>query len=148
MTQHQPSLDTYVEFSRRCILLALIFIVIFSTIALLQFTSLDTINALPKLMALLPVFIIIAIAWIHSFKKKNSLSSGSEAFKAMFADELRGQSINRAYRAAFFVTIIAQIPLSLLLTNSALADASLILGIMTMVLSISAFLIFFLYFDR
>ena len=148
MTQNQPSLDIYVKYSRRCIQLSLIFIFILSTIALLNFTSLDSINALPKLMALLPIFIIFAIVWLQSFKKKNGLSNGSEAFKAMFADELRHQSIDKAYRSAFFVTIVAQIPLSLLLNASALTHTVLILGATTLVLGISVFLTFFLYYDK
>ena len=148
MTQNQPPLDAYVKYSRRCIQLALMFIVIFSTIALLNFTTLDGINALPKLMTLLPISIIFAIVWLQALKKKNGLSNGSAAFKAMFADELRCQSINKAYRAAFIVTIVAQIPFSLLLNVSVLTNTAVILGITTLVFGTSTFLAFFLYFDR
>jgi hypothetical protein len=148
MTQNIPSVDTYVKYSRSCIKLALLFIVIFSVIAMLSFTPFVSINVLPKLMTLLPIFIIVAILWLQSFKKKNGLASGSEAFKVVFADELRRQSIDKAYRSAFFVTITAQIPLSLLLNASALNHTVLILGVTTLILGTSAFLVFFLYFDK
>jgi len=148
MTQNQPSLDAYVKYGRRCIQLALMFIVIFSIIALLGYSKLDAINALPKLMALLPIFIIFTVVWLQSFKKKNGITNGSAALKAMFADELRSQSINKAYRAAFIVIIVAQIPFSLLLNVSALTNQAVILGITTLVFGTTTFLSFFLYFDR
>ena len=145
MNQEQASIDAYVQYGRRCIKLAIVFILILSSVAILNFASID----ITLIMTIvIPFFIVFSIVWLQSYKKKNGLTSNSLSLKEMFADELRVQSINNAYRSSFLLIIISQLPLSILLNTTPINNVHIILATTTIVLGITSFLAFFLYYDR
>ena len=145
MNQDQASVDAYVKYGRRCIQLALAFIILFCSVAILNFKG---INITPLMTTVIPFSIVISIAWLQFYKKKNGLTSNSVTLKEVFTDELRVQSINNAYRSSFLLIIIGQLPLSILLDASTINSVHIVMAFTTIVAGIASFLAFFLYYDR
>ena len=140
--------DACVKYCRRSIQLALILIVVISFIAIAQLAIPGAEMVTKNLMTLLPVYLVISIIWLFRFKKKAGISNNSSIFRVVMEDELRKQSLNRAFRHSFLFVIISQIPMAYFFSVSSIISASIIQSILTIVLGITTFLILFLIYDR
>ncbi len=137
-----------IKYCRRSIQLALVLMLILSSVAIIQLVGLSVGSVTKSLMTLLPIYIVISIIWLTSLRKKIGVSSSAAILRIVMEDELRAQSLNRAFRSAFLVVLIAQLPIALLFSVNTLASAAIIQSIVTAVLSVASFLTFFLIYDR
>ena len=140
--------EACVKYYRRSIQLALILIVVISMIAIVQLTIPDANFITKNLMSLLPVYLVIAIIWLSALKKKANNLKTSAIFRVVIEDELRIQSLNRAFRNSFLFVIISQIPMAYFFNVSSINDVSRIQGILTIVSGVITFLTLFLIYDR
>lgn len=137
-----------IKYCRRSIQLALVLILILSMIAIVQLSNLNSNFITTNVMSLLPVYIVVSIIWLSTLKKKSGVFSNSDMFRIFIEDELRVQSINRAFRSSFILMIFSQIPMAYFFTVNNIVNASIIHSILTIVLSVTVFLTLFLIFDR
>lgn len=119
-----------------------------SGIAYLQIFEPDVGHIVQNFMLMLPIYILMSLFWLHKVKKKAGISRNTAAFKIVFNDELRLQTIHRSYREAFFILIAAQIPMAFLFNENTLVSVSVIHSITTVVVGIVSFLALFLLHDR
>jgi len=140
--------DACVKYCRRSIQLALTLIVVIGLIAIAQLAIPGTEVVTKKLMLLLPVYLVISIIWLFTLRKKAGISNNSSVFRVVIEDELRMQSLNKAFRNSFLFVIISQIPIAYLFYVSSIISASIIQSILTIVLGITMFLTLFIIYDR
>lgn len=144
-TNHE---EACLNYCRRSIQLALTLIIVIGFIAIGQIAIPGTELITKNLMSLLPVYLVISISWLVWLKKKASISSNSEIFRVVIEDELRMQSLNRAFRNSFLFVIILQIPMAYFLHESSIIGVSILQSILTIALGVTIFLIFFLIYDQ
>jgi len=141
-------LEARVKYCRRSIQLALILIVVIGLIAIAQLAIPGTEMITKNVMILLPIYIVISIIWLFNLKNKTGMTNNSSVFRAVMEDELRMQSLHKAFRHSFIFVIISQIPMAYLFSVSSIISASIIQSILTIVLGITTFLTLFLIYDR
>ncbi len=115
-------------------------------------------RSLERASWLLPFGIVVAVVVLGSSQRKHGFNPDSPEVKAVMNDELRRSSLDRARFIAFLVVLIAQIPLALLFSQTALglglrADlpafrAVMAMAISTITLGMTVFIVSFLIFDR
>lgn len=144
-TDHE---ENCIKYCRRSIQLALVLILILSAVAITQLVNLNASDITTSIMSLLPVYIVVSIIWLSTLRKKVGTLSSSDMFRIVISDELRVQSLNRAFRSTFLLMILSQIPMAYYFTVSNVLNASIIQSIVTIVLGVTTFLISFLIYDR
>lgn len=135
-------------YCRRSIQLALVLIVLLSVVAIFQLAEANAGKLTGAIMVLLPIYIVISIAWLSALRKKLGSLSSTELFKRVIEDELRAQSLNRAFRSSFLLMLFSQIPIAYYFSVNSVLNASVIQSIVTIVLGVASFLTFFLVYDR
>ncbi len=140
--------EACIKYCRRSIQLALALILMLSVVAVVQLAGVNAGDITTNLMMLLPVYIVVSIAWLSALRKKAGTLSSSDVFRVVLEDELRAQSLNRAFRFTFVLMIVSQIPLAIYFTANSIVNASIIQSIVTIVLGVTAFLTLFLIYDR
>lgn len=144
-TNHEEICITY---CRRSIQLALILILILSAIAIIQLANVNACVITKNILSLLPVYIAVSIIWLSTLRKKVGTLTSSDMFRIVIEDELRVQSLNRAFRSTFLLMVFSQIPMAYYFTVSDMLNASIIQSIVTIVLGVTSFLTLFLLYDR
>ncbi|WP_426106274.1 hypothetical protein [Massilia sp. TSP1-1-2] len=98
-----------------------------------------------RMALLLPVGIVVAVAWLRSSLKGVRSDAGSPAMQSMLNDDLRQQSLRLAYRNGLFAVLFAQPLLGLLLAAAGppppimlMASATALLGVVAVVGSLLA----------
>lgn len=137
-----------VKYCRRSIQLALLLILILSAIAIVQLANVNASDITKNIMSLLPVYIVVSIVWLSTLRKKVGSMSSSDMFRIVIGDELRVHSLNRSFRSTFLLMIFSQIPMAYYFTVNNILNASIIQSIVTVVVGVTSFLMFFLIYDR
>ncbi len=142
--------DTLTRFARRCLWLALLLVLPLGGYAVLAnaFPQSTAFQHAGKLMSLLPIAIIFAIAWLASSRRGQPASGTNPAMRAVMNDELRHASMHKAYRFAFFGMLLCQPLLGVTLLWMPLAAAPQVMSTATVVVGVTVFLTTFLFCDR
>lgn len=140
--------DLLVKLSRRSLWVAMVFLAVLGTYAVLINLYPDSAAAAlaERLFMLLPIALVIVIAALRSSLKGASADPGAPAMKAVLGDELRQQSLNRACRNGLFAVLLAQ-PLMAMLLGVAylpypvvlMASATALIGVGTVLASMLAY---------
>jgi len=140
--------EVCVKYCRRSIQLALTLIVVTGLIAIAQLAIPGSEMLTKNLMTLLPVYLVISIIWLFRLKKKTGILNNTSVFRVVMEDELRVQSLNRAFRHSFLCVILSQIPMAYFFNVTSIISASIIQSVLTIVLGVTTFLTLFLIYDR
>jgi hypothetical protein len=100
------------------------------------------------LMTLLPIAIIVAIAAMHSSGKRLRGEPRAKAMQAVLHDELRQQSLHRAYRNALVAVLLAQPALALLTWVTAVPHPMVLMASLTVLAGVATVLGSLLAYDR
>lgn len=101
-----------------------------------------------RLLALLPLAIIIALAAMHTSRKGVSGDPRSKAMQAVLSDELRQQSLHRAYRNALVTVLFAQPALALLVSVTSAPYPMVLMASLTVLAGVATLLGSILAYDR
>ncbi|HJU83614.1 MAG TPA: hypothetical protein VJ600_05350 [Holophagaceae bacterium] len=97
---------------------------------------------------LLPLLLIFAAVMNARDLKGKGVRKDDPDVRAVLEDEHRRANLHRALRAAFVVTLVAQMPLALLFVLRPMPEAPLYMGALTLSLGLMALVAAFLVFDR
>jgi hypothetical protein len=101
------------------------------------------------LVALLPIAIAIGVVTLQrTTLRGDRWDPKSPEVQAVLQDEWRRASMDRAIRVAFFVILIAQIPIGLLVAPLPSLRAVMAMATTTLTLGMATFLALFLFFSR
>lgn len=142
--------DTLTRFARRSLWLALILVLFLGVCALLAiaFPQSSAARYTGKLMALLPLAIVFAVVWVRSSLQGKSANAASESMRAVLNDELRQSSMQKAFRAAFWGTLLCQPVMGFAFVWMPLPSAPQIMATVTVLVGTCVFLGTFLLYDR
>jgi hypothetical protein len=144
-------LERVVRASRRQLALALVLIVIYGGASLVMLTVPDSGAAqlARKLWTMLPVVVsIVAAGSLYLSSRGASMKPSNPALKAIRNDELRQASQHRAYRNGFFVLLVAQPVMAVLLATYPVHSPLAVMAAAGALLGATAFLASLLYYDR
>lgn len=140
--------DTLVRYSHRGLWTALILLLILAAWAV-------TVNLFParaalagKAALLLPLAIAIALGSMRASLRGLSGHPSSPAMKAVLEDELRQQSLQRAWRNGLLAVLLAQPLLSLLFAIAAPPQPVLLMASLTVLTGVATVLGSVLLYDR
>jgi len=109
----------------------------------------DTPRWMTSLVALLPTAIAIGVVTLQrTTLRGDRWDPKSPEVQAVLQDEWRRVSMDRAIRVAFFVILIAQIPIGLLVAPLPSLRAVMAMATTTLTLGMATFLGLFLFFSR
>jgi hypothetical protein len=161
MTAPVPSRsELYLRFTRRSMLVVLLLVLFLGlmTLAVALWPDGVVSRSLGHASWVFPIGIILAVTALGTSQRKYRFTPDSAEVKAVMNDELRRTSMDRAMRVAFLVVLIAQMPIALLFSHSALglgfgADlpafrAVMAMAVSTITLGMTVFIVCFLFFDR
>jgi len=140
--------DTLVRYSHRSLWAALVLLLVLAAWAV-------TVNLFPgsaalagKAALLLPLAIVIALGVMRGSLRGLSGHPASPAMKAVLQDELRQQSLQRAWRNGLLAVLLAQPLLALLFALAALPQAVLLMASLTVLTGVATVLGSVLLYDR
>jgi hypothetical protein len=142
--------DELVRYSRRSLWLALVVVVMLGVPGAfsLGFPDSETGAFLRRFASALPIGIIIAVAYMRSWVNRARLNPSGSAMQAIQNDELRADSMNRAFRNAFVGVMVLQPVLAVWLTRIAMADPLAFAACVTVLSGAVLLLASILYYDR
>lgn len=138
--------EQLVQLSRRQLWLALVFIFVFGTIAIVQLAFPG--QHMHKLWSNSPVVIIVALASLSRAIRRVKEKATASGMRVVLDDELRQASLQRAYRNAFFAMLVLQPLMALAVTTFALANSVAVMAAASALGGAVAMLGSFLYYDR
>ena len=146
----QTDTETLVTFSRRGLWCALVLLLALGGYALLINLEPNAAAAATasRMMALLPIVIVVAVAALRSAAKGVSTRVTSGPMKAMLNDELRQQSLRLAYRNGLMAVLLAQPVLVLLLAWSGVQQPAMLMASATALTGVLVVLGSLLVYDR
>lgn len=112
------------------------------------FPASDAASLAGRAAGLLPIAIIVALAAMRSSLKGASTNPNSKAMKALLNDELRQQSLARAYRNALIATLLAQPLLAWLLNLAPLPQPVVLMASLSVLVGVATVLGSMLAYDR
>jgi len=142
--------ELLVKRSRRGLWIALSLMLVLGAYALVinLFPDSEAAASGGHLMALLPIAIIIALAVMHASRDGVSGKPRSKAMQAVLGDELRQQSLHRAYRNALVAVLLAQPALALLVSVPTGPNPVVLMAGLTVLTGVATLLGSFLTYDR
>lgn len=142
--------DRLVAFSRRGLWVALALLVALGAYAvIINFDpNGDAAAMAQRMVVLLPVAIVVAVAAVGSSLKGARSDPNSPAMKAVLNDELRRRSLHLAYRNGLFAVLLAQPLLALVLVYVGAAHPVPLMASGTALCGVAAVLCSLLYLDR
>ncbi len=142
--------ETLVTFSRRGLWCALVLLLALGGYALFINLAPDAAATATasRMMALLPIVIVIAVAALRSAAKGVSTSAKSGPMKSMLGDELRQQSLRLAYRNGLMTVLLAQPVLVMLLAWSDVQQPAVLMAGATALVGVATVLGSLLVYDR
>ena len=146
MASHKASdSELLVNYSRLSLYFALVLLLALGTYAVLIHVYPDSAAAATahRFAILLPILIVIALASLRSQLHGVRAHPREAAMKALHSDELRAQSLSRAYRNGLIAVLLAQPVLVFVLSAAALplplvpmASATVLVGAVTVLCSL------------
>jgi len=91
---------------------------------------------------------ILLLAWVLFSRRGVSITNDDPALQAVAKDEFRRLNAMRAFRVAFLIVMVVQLPLAWLLGLRPSPDSLAHMGTFTWFIGAIAFLSAFLFFDR
>ncbi len=142
--------ERYLRFSHRSLVALFIIMLVVGGLCLrMALTPGDTPRWMTSLVALLPTAIAIGVVTLQrTTLRGDRWDSTSPEVQAVLQDEWRRVSMDRAIRVAFFVILIAQIPIGLLVAPLPSLRAAMAMATTTLTLGMATFLALFLFFSR
>ena len=139
--------DILVRYSRRSLWTMLVLFLLIGTAAAATIAFPES-NAFGRLAIALPIMIVIALAALRSSAKGARTDPSSPAMEALLNDELRQDSLKRAYRNGFFALMMVQPLLALAPSWIALAHPAALMACLTLVTGVVVMTATLLYYDR
>jgi len=142
--------ELLVKISHRQLWMALSLMLVLGAYALLinLFPDSQVAAAGSRMLALLPVAIVIALAVMHTSRKGVSGDPRSKAMRTVLGDELRQQSLHRAYRNALVAVLLVQPALALLVSVMAVPYPMVLMASLTVLSGVATLLGSILAYDR
>jgi hypothetical protein len=142
--------DVLIRYSRRSLWTALTLILLLGAGAVgsIGFPGTEVAVMANRLWLSLPIVIVIAVAALKSSAKGARTDPSSPGMKAILNDELRQDSLNRAYRNAFGAILTMQPLLAMAQLWTAFANPAPLMACMTVMAGVAVMLASLLYYDR
>ncbi|HXF24327.1 MAG TPA: hypothetical protein VN602_07390 [Gemmatimonadaceae bacterium] len=142
--------ERYLRFSHRSMVALFIITLVVGGLCLtMALRPGDTPRWMTSLVALLPTAIAIGVVTLQrTTLRGDRWDPKSPEVQAVLQDEWRRVSMDRAIRVAFFVILIAQIPIGLLVAPLPPLRAVMAMATTTLTLGMATFLGLFLFFSR
>jgi len=142
--------ERYLRFSHRSLVALFIITLVVGGLCLaMALRPGDTPRWMTSLVALLPIAIAIGVVTLQrTTLRGDRWDPKSPEVQAVLQDEWRRASMDRAIRVAFFVILIAQIPIGLLVAPLPSLRAVMAMATTTLTLGMATFLALFLFFSR
>jgi hypothetical protein len=149
-TSNLNEADQLVRYSRRGLwtMLFLFLVIGLPAAAALGFPDSDWATYLRRLWVPLPLIIVIALVALKSSARGIRTDASSPAMKAMLNDELRQDSLKRAYRNAFFGMMMVQPLLAVAPAWIAVAHPAPLMACLTVLVGALVMTASLLYYDR
>ncbi len=100
------------------------------------------------ILLLSPIILTLGLAWVLFSRRGVSITNDDPALQAVAKDEFRRLNAMRAFRVAFLIVMVVQLPLAWLLGLRPSPDSLAHMGTFTWFIGAIAFLSAFLFFDR
>jgi uncharacterized membrane protein YhaH (DUF805 family) len=140
--------EQLIQLSRRQLWLALVFILFLGVTAIAQLAEPDARPGVQHLWTNFPIVIIIAVAALQRSMKRAKAGASARQVQAVLDDELRRDSQQRAYRNAFFMMLLVQPVLAILMASAAVAHPIAIMACTSALSGAVTMLASLLYYDR
>ena len=142
--------ERYLRFSHRSMVALFIITLVVGGLCLtMALRPGDTPRWMTSLVALLPTAIAIGVVTLQrTTLRGDRWDPKSPEVQGVLQDEWRRVSMDRAIRVAFFVILIAQIPIGLLVAPLPSLRAVMAMATTTLTLGMATFLGLFLFFSR
>jgi hypothetical protein len=142
--------ERYLRFSQRSMVALLLITLILGGLCLaMALRPGDAPRWVTSSITLLPIVLAIGIMTLQrSTLRGDRWDPRSPEVRAVLEDEWRRTSMDRAIRVAFFVVLIAQIPIGLLVAPLPSLRAVMAMATTTLTLGMATFLALFLFFSR
>lgn len=151
MTHELPTeSDLLVKYSRRSRWVALTLLVLLAGYALVLniFPESEAAALASRLFLLLPIGLVLALGTLRASLQGARANPAGAPMKAILNDELRQQSLSRAYRNGLMAVLVAQPLLALLLALVAVAHPVALMASLTALAGVCAVLGSQLAYDR
>jgi hypothetical protein len=151
MTQEQlTDSELLVNFSRRGLWVALGLLAVLGAYAIIINLFPDSAVAAmaTRLVGMLPIAIIIALAVLRTSLKTAHTDSRTNSINALLQDELRQHSLNRAFRNALAEVLLTQPVLVMLLTMTTLPYPAVLMASLTALIGTCTVVGSMLVYDR
>jgi len=139
--------EILVRYSRRGLWTMLVLFLLIGSAAVTSLAFPES-NAFGRLGLSLPIMIVIAFAGLKASARGARTDPSGPAMKALLNDELRQDSLKRAYRNGFFAVLIVQPLVALAPSWIALAHPVPLMACLTIVTGVVAMTASLLYYDR
>lgn len=142
--------ERYLRFSQRSMVALLLITLILGGLCLaMALRPGDAPRWMTSSITLLPILFAIAVVSLQrATLRGDRWDPRSPEVRAVLEDEWRRTSMDRAIRVAFFVVLIAQIPIGLLVAPLPSLRAVMAMATTTLTLGMATFLALFLFFSR
>jgi hypothetical protein len=143
----ETPLDRYLRFARRSMFLLLIVALTLGSLGI-GFAFRPDDPMLLSASRMIPIVIAILGAGLAGFARRSGLRVGSSESETALRDEWRQTILARAFRVAFLILVIVQVPLAFCFTSLPVLRALLAMAVSTITIAVVTFAGTYLVLDR